>query len=137
MITMTTYTVYEYMKSKFPDLSQYLRNGNIEKSKDKSIGIFLGSDNRSNGNLAIGGVECTIIRMLPVNINIRWGENQKVFDDEAVKVYNTLLQEGVNFEFNGVKIACIQMLDGSPVSLGRDDRNVCEAVIRANFYYYV
>jgi hypothetical protein len=125
------------MKSKFPELSQYLRNGNVEKSKDKSIGIFLGSDNRSNGNLAIGGVECTIIRMLPVNINIRWGENQKVFDDEAVRIYNTLLQEVVNFEFNGIKIACIQMLDGCPISLGRDDKNICEAVIRANFYYYV
>ena len=137
MITMTTHTVYEYMKSKFPELSQYLRNGNVEKSKDKSIGIFLGSDNRSNGNLAIGGVECTIIRMLPVNINIRWGENQKVFDDEAVRIYNTLLQEVVNFEFNGIKIACIQMLDGCPISLGRDDKNICEAVIRANFYYYV
>ena len=137
MITMSTYTVYEYMKSKFPELSELLKNGNIDKSKEKSIGIFMGSDNRSNGNLAIGGVECTIIRMLPVNINIRWGHNQKEIDDETIKIYNSLLQEGVNFEFNGIKIACIQMLDVGPIALGRDDKNVCEAIIRANFYYYV
>ena len=137
MKTMTTYTVYEYMKSKFPELGEFMKNGNVDKKARQSIGIFLGSDTRSNGNLAIGGVECTTVRMLPINITMRWTDNQKVCDDEATKMYNSLLLEDVNFDFNEHKFACIQLLDGCPIPLGRDDKNICETMIRANFYYYV
>ena len=77
MITMSTYTVYEYMKSKFPDLAMYMKNGAVDRRAQKSIGVFLGSDTRSTGNLAIGGIECTSVRMLPININMRWTDNQK------------------------------------------------------------
>ena len=137
MITMSTYTVYEYMKSKFPELAAFMKNGNVDKKAQKSIGVFLGSDTRSNVNLAIGGIDCTSVRMLPININMRWTDNQKSCDDEAIGIYNALLLEKSNFTFNDVKIACIQLLDGCPVQLGRDDKNICEVTIRANFYYYV
>lgn len=137
MITMSTYTVYEYMKSKFPDLAMYMKNGAVDRRAQKSIGVFLGSDTRSTGNLAIGGIECTSVRMLPININMRWTDNQQSCDDEAIKIYNALLLEDDNFTFNNVKIACIQLLDGCPISTGRDDKNVCEVTIRANFYYYI
>lgn len=137
MITMSTYTVYEYMKSKFPELATYLKNGNVDKGAQKSIGVFIGSDTRSNGNLAIGGIDCTTVRMLPININMRWTDNQKLCDDEAIRIYNALLLEEPNFTVNDVKIACIELLDGCPIPLGRDDKNICEATIRANFYYYV
>lgn len=137
MITMSTYTVYEYMKSKFPELAAFMKNGNVDKKAQKSIGVFLGSDTRSSGNLAIGGIDCTSVRMLPININMRWTDNQKSCDDEAIGIYNALLLEKSNFTVNDVKIACIQLLDGCPVSLGRDDKNICEVTIRANFYYYI
>lgn len=137
MITMSTYTVYEYMKSKFPELAAFMKNGNVDKKAQKSIGVFLGSDTRSNGNLSIGGIDCTSVRMLPININMRWTDNQKSCDDEAIGIYNALLLEKSNFTVNDVKIACIQLLDGCPVSLGRDDKNICEVTIRANFYYYI
>lgn len=137
MITMSTYTVYEYMKEKFPELAPLLKNGNIDKSAQKSVGVFLGSDTRASGNLAIGGIDCTSVRMLPININIRWTDNQKSCDDEAISIYNALLLETQNFIVNDVKIAYIQLLDACPKSIGRDDKNICESVIRANFYYYV
>ena len=105
MITMSTYTVYEYMKSKFPELATYLKNGNVDKRAQQSIGVFLGSDTRSNGNLAIGGIDCTTVRMLPININMRWTDNQKLCDDEAIRIYNALLLEEPNFTVNDVKIA--------------------------------
>lgn len=137
MITMSTYTVYEYMKQKFPDLEPFLKNGVVDKKAQKSIGVLLGSDTRSNGNLNIGGIDCTVVRMLPVNITIRWTDNQQICDTEAIKIYNALLLEASNFEVGDVKIACVQLLDPCPNTLGRDDKNICEAVIRANFFYYV
>lgn len=137
MITMSTYTVLEYMKLKFPELAEYMKNGNVNKKSEKSVGIFLGSDTRSNGNLAIGGIDCTTVRMIPINIHIRWTDNQKICDDESTNMYNELLLEKNNFTFNDVKIACIQLLDGCPKALGRDEKNICETMIRANFYYYI
>lgn len=137
MNTMTTHSVLLYMKEKFPDISDLLCNGHINKNEMKSVGIFLGSDTRSTGQLAIGGIDCTIIKMLPINIHVRWSENQFEHDNKAVSIYNKLLLETNNFDSNGIKIAYIEMLDGCPKSLGRDEKNVCESIIRANFYYYV
>lgn len=137
MITMSTSSVCEYLKAKFPEYVDVLKNGNIDKKAQKSIGVFLGSDTRSIGNLAIGGIDCTVVRMIPVNIQVRWGSNQKEHDDESIKIYNSLLLEQQNFMSNGIKIAYIQLLDGCPAPLGRDDKNICESVIRANFYYYI
>lgn len=137
MITMSTYTVYEYMKDKFPSLANVLGNGFMDKRNAMSIGIFLGSDTRSGNNLAIGGLECTSVRMLPINIQIRWSENKKLHDEKAIEIYDALLTETQNFEVGSVKIAYIQMLDPCPVTLGRDDKNICESIIRANFYYYI
>lgn len=137
MITMTTNSVVLYMKDKFPDISDLLRNGHIDSTSKQSIGVFLGSDTRSNGQLAIGGIDCTVVKMLPVNVHVRWSENQIEHDNKAVSIYNKLLLEGNNFDSHGIKIACIEMLDGCPKPLGRDEKNVCESIIRANFYYYV
>ena len=137
MITMTASTFFDYMKSKFPDLESILRNGNIDKSAEKSVGVFLGSDTRSTGNLAIGGIDCTTIRMVPINIQIRWTSNQRQHDVKAVEIYNSLLLEKSNFFVGDVKIASIMLLDSCPAPLGRDDKNICESVIRANVYYYV
>lgn len=137
MITISTYSVYEYLKDKFPDLAGVLKNGNMNSNAPKSLGVFLGSDTRNKGNLAIGGIDCTTVRMLPVNIKIRWTENQKEHDEKSIEIYNALLTEQSNFKSHDVKFACIELLDGCPVSLGRDSKNICESIIRANFYYYV
>jgi hypothetical protein len=125
------------MKSKFPKLEKYLKNGVVDKGSKYSIGIIQGSDTRSTGNLAIGGIDCTVVRMLPVNIKLRWGDNQQGSDDMSIDIYNKLLLQPDNFMIGDVKIAYIEMLDGCPINLGRDDKNVCESIIRANFYYYV
>lgn len=137
MITMTPSSVVAYMKERFPDIANILCNGHVRTDTNQSIGIFLGSDTRSTGKLAIGGIDCTVVRMLPINIHVHWSENQIEHDNKAVSIYNKLLTEENNFIVDGIKIACIEMLDGCPKPLGRDEKNVCESIIRANFYYYV
>lgn len=137
MRTITTYTVYEYLKVKFPDLAEILKNGCLDKNKDKSIGVFLASENRSLRNIAIGGIDCTTIRMLPVNIVVHWTSNRLDCDTKATEIFDFILCQEPNFDVGDVKIAMIDLLDGCPVQTGRDEKNICEAVIRANVYYYV
>lgn len=137
MITITTSVICKYLKQKFPDISSFVKNGNIDKRAQKSIGVFMGSDTRSNANLSIGGIDCTAVRMIPINIQIRWTDDQQACDNQAVDIYNELLLERQNFDIDEVKVAFIHLLDGAPAPLGRDDKNICEVVIRANFYYYI
>lgn len=137
MITLTTSVICKYLKQKFPDISSFVKNGNIDKRAQKSIGVFMGSDTRSNSNLSIGGIDCTAVRMIPINIQIRWTDDQQACDNQAVDIYNELFLERQNFDIDEVKVAFIHLLDGAPVPLGRDDKNTCEVVIRANFYYYI
>lgn len=137
MITISTYNVYEYLKQKFPDLSEVLKNGAVDNSSDKSIGVFMGSDTRSEGSLALGGIDCTAVRMLPVNLMFRWSDNQKEHDELVNSVYDALLAEECNFTVNDVKFAYIEPIDGHPRQLGRDNMNVCESIIRLNVFYYV
>lgn len=137
MITMTTHDITSFMKAKFEDLAPFMKNGVIDKTKNQSIGILLGSDSRGSGDLALGGIDCTSVRMLPINILIRWTDNQRECDNLAVRIYNAFLLQNANFMFEDLKFAYIQLLDSCPNSLGRDDKNICETVIRANFYYYI
>ena len=137
MRTITTYSVYEYLKGKFPTLEPYLKNGTIDRKTERSIGVFLGSETRSVRNIAVGGLECTTVRMLPVNILVHWTENQQVCDEKATEIFDAILCEKSNFIVGKVKIAMIELLDGCPMQTGRDEKNVCESTIRANFYYYV
>jgi len=137
MITMGTYSVYEYMVSKFPDDELLLKNGAIDSNVEQSIGIFLAPDSRGGDGLSLGGIACTLVRMLPVTIKVRWTQNQKECNDKAIAIYNMMLEQECNFTVGDASIATIQLLDSTPRSLGRDDKNVCEMVIRANFYYYI
>lgn len=137
MRTITTYVVYEYLKDKFPTLERFLKNGTIDRQSEKSIGIFLGAETRALRNIAVGGIDCTVVRMLPVNVLVHWTTNQKVCDDKATELFDAILCEGSNFNVGDVKIAMIELLDGCPMQIGRDEKNVCESTIRANVYYYV
>ena len=137
MMIMTTGSVCSYLKDKFPDIAHLFCNGHLKKNENKSIGVFLGSETRANPGLAIGGIDCTVVKYIPVNIHIIWSENQAEHDTMVTNFYKELLLEGNNFYSNDIKVACIELIDGTPRSLGRNERNVCESIIRANFHYYV
>lgn len=136
MKTLTTNDVTTLLASLFPDDEQHIRNGYIDKQSQFSIGVMM-SEERFGSQIAIGGLDCTPVKALPTNIRVRWGSNTQVHDDKVVGIYNTLLEHGQNFSIGDKVVAYIQLLDSAPISLGRDDINVCESIIRANFHYYL
>lgn len=136
MRSISTYQIYEYLSTKFPSLSEFIKNGFIDKHLDKQIGIFLAPSTRNLPNLNIGGPDCTTVKMLPVNILLHWTKDQQVCSEQANEIFNALLCEDANFFVGGTKYAYIDLLDPCPISLDRDDKGICEQSIRANFYYY-
>lgn len=137
MKTITTHNIVAYMKDRFPELVQYLKNGTIDRSTDKCIAVLTGSETRSQPNIAIGGIDCTAVRVLPINIVVHWTTNQYECDSKATEIFDKILCEGCNFKVDDVKIATIDLIDSCPIQTGRDNKNVCESTIRANVFYYV
>lgn len=129
--------VRSFLLSKLPELSgQMVYNGAINRNDEKSIGIFVAPESRSQNTMCVGGAEATVLAMLPVNILVRWTSDYEDFMEEANRIYK-LLQWSQNIEMGNTKVSVIQLLDGNPVDLGRDDKNICECTIRVNIHYYL
>lgn len=136
MKTISTYQVYEYLCEKFPDLKDVLKNGFIDKHENKCVGVFLAPSTRNLPNIALGGPDCTTVKMLPVNILLHWTKNQKDCSEKANEIFDALLCQDANFTVGDTKYVYIELLDPCPIGLDRDERGICEQSIRANFYYY-
>ena len=136
-MTITTHTIYEYLTNKFPSISKYFKNGMIERHNEKSIGVLKAPSTRAIPNVCIGGIECTAIRMLPINILVHWTKNQHECDIQANRIFDEMLKEYPNFTVGDVNIAYFELLDNCPMSAGKDDHGICECIIRVNVYYYI
>lgn len=114
------------LKQGFPDIKFF--NGCISKN-EKCVGVY------ARGNAAppsaIGSKPS--YGVLPVTMLIHWGENS----NECETIANTLyegLENGIA-EIDGVRVIQLQLLDSTPVNIGRDDNNICEMTIRLNIFY--
>lgn len=130
---MSTYEFLELFKEKFPKLSPFAKNGFVDKTKPKSIGIYL-STGRSKQNIALGGIDNTVNGELSLSILIHWTEDYDDCNATANDVYMGLLGCS-DLYFRKRRISAIQMVDGHPVDLGRTDKNICEMVVRLNIIY--
>jgi hypothetical protein len=122
-----------FFKNKFPEYAQYAKNGFIDKSKEKGIGIYLGVA-RDKQTIALGGLKCTETYTLPLNISIRWTESTVDCDTVANNIFTALFGLS-NVIFGNRRIAGISLLDPVPVDIGRDEKNICQTVIRINVTY--
>lgn len=123
---ITTSNFVQVLKSKYPDIKFF--NGCISKN-EKCVGVYA----RGNASppTAIGSQPS--YRVLPVTMLIHWGENSNECETTANTLYQGL-EEGIE-SINGVRVVQIQLLESSPVNIGRDDNNICEMTIRLNIFY--
>lgn len=114
------------LKERFPDIKFF--NGCISKN-EKCVGVY------ARGNAAppsaIGSKPSYGI--LPVTFLIHWGENSNECETTANMLYEEL-ENGIA-EIDGVRVIQLQLLDSTPVNIGRDDNNICEMTIRLNITY--
>ena len=113
----------------------------IDRNSPKSIGVFSGPESRSGKVETLGGDKLAIVKPLPVNIIVRWGEDSDICEERADEIYKMINEFGDNFPIRlndslAARVAYIRMLDAQPVWLGRTADNVCEFVIRIDIFYY-
>lgn len=114
------------LKNRLPDIKFF--NGTIDKT-EKCVGVY------ARGNAApptaIGGKPSYGI--LPVTMLVHWGENSKECEATANALYECL-ENGIA-AISNTRVIQIQLLESSPVNIGRDDNNICEMTIRLNIMY--
>lgn len=130
---LSTLEVAELIMSSFNSAQGLVRNGFTDKNMEKVIGVELGSPNRSSGLLNLGGLDATEYAMLPINFVIRWTNNFSICNNIANELYMLLLDIS-NVTYKRRVFSMVQMLDGTPISLGKD-KDICEMMIRANIIY--
>lgn len=124
MLTVSNFV--QVLKARYPNIKFF--NGCISKD-EKCVGVY------ARGNAApISAIgTAPSYSVLPVTLLIHWSENS----NECENVANTLyegLEAGIE-DINTTRVIQIQMLDSSPVNIGRDDNNICEMTIRINIFY--
>lgn len=121
--------VKDYLLTQFPTAMIY--NGFLDYTKPQCLGLF---HRQSNPVMAVGGVQNSSYNILSVSIIVHWGEDSDACEVMADDIYS-FLEGKVNVTINGKNIRFISMNNGGPIDISRDERNICEMVIHADFYY--
>lgn len=124
MLTISNFL--SVLKTKYPNIKFF--NGCVSKD-EKCVGIY--ARGNSTPPTAIGSKPS--YGVLPVTMLVHWGENSNECEATANSLYEGL-EEGIA-EVNGVRVIQLQLLDSTPVNIGRDDSNICEMTIRLNIMY--
>ena len=116
----------QVLKAKYPDIKFF--NGCISRY-EKCVGVY------GRGNAApisAIGVKPSY-NILPVTLLVHWGENSVDCESAANMLYEGL-EAGID-TINGTRVIQVQMIDSTPVNIGRDDNNICEMTLRINIFY--
>ena len=124
-------TIRNFISSLLPET----RVINGASSDAPSISVFHGPESRSGKTPFLGGSENNDFKKVPVNILVRWSEDETASWSKAKEVYDALVDK-TNFTFESMNFAYFSLLDDSPIWLGRSDKNVVEYSIRVDVYYY-
>jgi hypothetical protein len=124
MITISDFV--QVLKAKYPDIKFF--NGCISKD-EKCVGVY------ARGNAApISAIGTKpSYNVLPVTLLVHWGENSNDCELTANTLYEGL-EAGIK-TINNTRVIQVQMMDSSPVNIGRDDNNICEMTLRINIFY--
>ena len=124
MLTISDFV--QVLKAKYPDIK--FLNGCISKS-EKCVGVY------ARGNAApISAIGTKpSYNVLPVTLLVHWGENSADCETTANTLYEGL-EDGIK-TINNTRVIQVQMMDSTPVNIGRDDNNICEMTLRINILY--
>lgn len=108
-------------------------NGFSKMDEDHSIGVEL-AEQRVRPDTCIGGDDCTLFGMLPINISVRWSKSFEETYQKACDVMSYLSGVSKLTLKSGFRIECIIPTDGIPISIGKTN-DISEFIVRVNVHY--
>jgi hypothetical protein len=106
--------------------------GAIDKNSTQCVGVY--PRGRKAFSIAAGGIANTSHWYLPLTLLVHWTEDSEQCEQKATSLYEYFIT-AENVVINGFRIIHFDLSDSCPVDLNRDDRNICEMVIRLNVIY--
>lgn len=105
--------------------------GNINANLDRSVGVY-NTKQGGTHKICIGGKACTKTLEKKVSILIHWTDNPTAAEQKANEILDRLtdIREYEAKDFIVRFFTC-----NETVSVGKDDRGICEYVIEATVYY--
>lgn len=105
--------------------------GNIDANTGRCIGVYNGRKSGTH-KVALGGEEYTKTNVKYISILIHWTDNPSDTERIAFKILD-ILANVRNYEYDGGVMRLLLLND--PVSVGKDERGICEYVIEGKIYY--
>lgn len=104
-------------------------SGAVDSNNEKSIGIFL----RQHEPVVAVGTDSSY-NILPVTFLVHWTESTDSCESAANDLLD-LFYKKYAFKMNNKDVYFANVLDSTPIDISRDDQNICEMVVRVDFYY--
>lgn len=106
--------------------------GRINGNRDRYIGVY---DRRTPGGqrICIGGAANTCYQRRDISILVHWTASPAVAEAKAQEVYQLLYGKS-HFMMGATSVVMIDPGAG-PISLGVDERGICEYAIEAAIYF--
>ena len=123
------------------DVADYIRTfdstakiyqGFIDRNEEKCISVFKRANEESS--VAVGGKANMTYAKLCTAILVHWTDNTETCENKANSLFEFLLCK-TDVIVNSKLILSIKTYGDSPIDIQRDEKNICEMVIHADFYY--
>lgn len=129
---LTNEQVLEWLKS-LPSKADHYYSGTLDSKKEKSFGVYTLGGGRPNG-MAIGGKATTKTAAHGVSILVHWNQSTRETQNAAIALYEAL-ESLESVVIGGHPVNYIQMPYNEPISVGADEKGVCEYVIEFVVWY--
>ena len=94
----------------------------IDANREKAICIYRRAKAAEN-NIAVGGMDATGYKRIPLNLLIRWTSNADTAERKAMEIHEQLIN--TSFFYNGQK-CFVQTVYSSAIALGADEKDIFE-----------
>lgn len=123
--------VRDWLQSLDPTLTDKIACGIIDGCADQFVGVY-GNDREDPVRLCLGGADQTHMQTRRVKLLVHWTDTPTAAERKASDLWALL--RGASGTAGDARIVLVDP-GAAPISVGRDDRGICEYVIRAKIIY--
>lgn len=116
-----------------PEFRDHISAGLINGNEEKWIGIYDANKDQGKQRICLGGAEATHFYYKQVSILIHWTKEPSKAEQKAIQLYQRLYGLS-DFPLGDFHVVSIDP-GASPISVGRDSKNIYEYVINTKICY--
>lgn len=124
--------VLEWLKTLSDDFENFYI-GFLDSKKDKSLGVY-NLKKETKQIIALGGLNNSSYNVKLVSLLIHWTKDINEAEEVSFRLYDAI-QKNIPNKIGNLDVNFIEMLNNSPIDVGRDENGVCEFVIELKINY--